>query len=104
MAEALLRKLAGDHFEVHSAGLEPGEVNPFTVKVLQMIGVDTSVHFSKPLSRYLGNSYFSPIFPGVGQRLHWPFDDPAAFKAVMRKNLPISAKYETRSRQKLRTG
>lgn len=28
MAEALLRRYAGDEFEVHSAGLEPKGVNP----------------------------------------------------------------------------
>ena len=28
MAEELLRKLAGDRFEVESAGIEPGKLNP----------------------------------------------------------------------------
>ena len=35
MAEALLRKRAGAHFEAYSAGIEPGEVNPLTVRVLK---------------------------------------------------------------------
>jgi len=92
MAEALLRKHAGDLFEVHSAGLDPTPINPYTIKVLEEIGVDTSRHVAKPLSSYLGNTHFSylitvcsnaeercPIFPGMGQRLHWPFEDPALF-------------------------
>jgi arsenate reductase len=93
MTEALLRKHAGDRFEVHSAGLDPTPINPFTIKVLEEIGVDTSQHVSKPLSTYLGNTHFSylitvcsnaeercPMFPGMGMRMHWPFEDPAAFE------------------------
>jgi arsenate reductase (thioredoxin) len=92
MAEALLRKYADEHFEVYSAGLEPKGVNPYTIKVLDEIGVDTSQHTSKTLMEYIGKVHFGylitvcsnaeekcPIFPGMGMRLHWPFEDPAAF-------------------------
>lgn len=92
MAEALLRKYAGDHFEVYSAGLEPKGLNPYTVKVLEEIGVDTSQHYSKTLDTFMGKVHFGylitvcsnaeencPIFPGMGKRMHWPFEDPAAF-------------------------
>lgn len=100
MAEALLRKLAGDRFEVHSAGLEPNVINPYTVKVLQEIGIDTSAHYAKPLTTYLGKVHFGymitvcskaeercPIFPGMGVRLHWPFEDPAAFVGTEEETL-----------------
>jgi arsenate reductase len=93
MGEALLRKMAGNHFEVHSAGLEPTVIHPMTVKVLEEIGIDASKQYAKPLTTYLGNTHFSylitvcskaeercPVFPGMGQRIHWPFDDPAAFE------------------------
>ena len=93
MAEALLRKHAGDRFEAHSAGLDPTVINPYTIKVLEEIGVNTSRHAAKPLSTYLGNTHFSylitvcsnaedrcPMFPGMGTRMHWPFEDPAAFQ------------------------
>lgn len=92
MAEALLRKYAGEHFEVYSAGLEPKGINPYTVRVLDEIGVDTSQHSSKTLDSFIGRVHFGylitvcsnaedncPIFPGMGVRLHWPFEDPAAF-------------------------
>ena len=42
MAEALLKKMAGDRFEVESAGLEPGELNPLAVEVMKEIGIDIS--------------------------------------------------------------
>ncbi len=92
MAEALLRKYAGEYFEVYSAGLEPKGINPYTVRVLDEIGVDTSQHSSKTLDSFIGRVHFGylitvcsnaedncPIFPGMGVRLHWPFEDPAAF-------------------------
>jgi len=92
MAEALLRQKALDAFEVYSAGLEPSGLNPHTVRVLDEVGVDTGNLYSKPLSSFFGKHHFDylitvcskaeekcPIFPGMGTRLHWPFDDPAAF-------------------------
>ncbi len=93
MAEAIMRKYAGEYFEVFSAGLEPKEINPFTLKVLNESGYDTSRLYAKPLSTYLGNTRFDflitvcgnaeekcPFFPGMGKRLLWPFNDPAAFQ------------------------
>ena len=100
MAEAILRKFAGEKFEVHSAGLEPMEINPYTLKVLQEVGIDTSGLYAKPLSNYLGNTHFSylitvcskaeercPLFPGMGKRLHWPFEDPAEFRGSEEETL-----------------
>ena len=91
MAEAFLRKYAGDRFEVFSAGLGPTVVNPFTIQVMDEIGVNMSSHRSKHLDEYVGKVRFDylitvcdnaekkcPFFPGVGIRLHWPFDDPAS--------------------------
>ena len=95
MAEAFLCKYGGDQFEVHSAGLDPTVINPFTVKVLEEIGIDTSGQYAKSLETYLGKVHFSylitvctnaeercPIFPGMGTRIHWPFEDPAAFQGT----------------------
>jgi arsenate reductase len=91
MAEAFLRRSAGDRFEVYSAGLEPKGIHPYTRQVLAEVGIDISDQTSKDLSQFLGRVHFGylitvcsnaearcPIFPGVGVRLHWPFDDPAA--------------------------
>jgi arsenate reductase len=91
MAEAYLRKYAGDRFEVYSAGLEPKDIHPLTVRVLREVGIDTSDQYAKGVDRYLGRMDFGyvitvcsraeekcPIFPSVSVRLHWPFEDPAA--------------------------
>lgn len=100
MAEAFLRKYGGDKFEVFSAGLEPSVINPLTVQVMEEVGVNMSGHFAKGLAQYLGKVHFSylvtvcsraeekcPIFPGMGTRLHWPFDDPAAYTGTPEERL-----------------
>lgn len=100
MAEALLRKHANDRFEAYSAGLEPKGVNPYTTKVLEEIGIDTSPLYSKPLTTFMGNVHFGylitvcghaekncPIFPGMGKRIHWPLEDPAAFQGSQAETL-----------------
>ena len=92
MSEAWLRKYCGDRFEVHSAGLDPSTVNPFTIQVMEEKGIDISLHTSKGVREYLGKKHFTYVvtvcsnaedrcptaFLGELHRLHWPFDDPAA--------------------------
>ncbi len=94
MAEALLRKHAGDRFEVHSAGLEPSVLNPYTLRVMEEAGYDMSNHSAKSVREYLGKEQFTYVvsvcfkteercptsFLGELHRLHWPFDDPAALE------------------------
>lgn len=100
MAEAFMRKYASDRFEVHSAGLEPKGLNPYTIQVMEEAGIDMSAHRSKDLGQYLGKLHFGylvtvcghadancPVFPGLGQRLHWPFDDPAAVEGSPEEKL-----------------
>ena len=100
MAEALLRKHGGARFEAYSAGLEPKGINPYTRRALAEIGVDMAGQSSKDLKIYLGKLHFGylitvcgnaeercPVFPGVGVRLHWPFEDPAAFEGTDEEKL-----------------
>ena len=91
MAEAFLRELAGERFEVYSAGCNPiGEVHPYTVEVMHEIGIDLQDQYPKGLRTYMGKMGFNysiivcaraekdcpKTFPGVGTRLVWAFDDP----------------------------
>jgi len=95
MAEALLRRYASDHFDAHSAGLEPKGLHPYTRRVMDEIGVDLSGHRSKDVTEYLGRVHFGyvitvcdnaeencPIFPFGTIRLHWSFEDPARFEGT----------------------
>src|SRR6266480_2374575 len=93
IAEAFLDKICGDQFEAHSAGLEPGKLNPLAVEAMREIGIDISqkrtqsvfdVFKSGELFSYVisvcdeTSAERCPIFTGVAKRLHWSFADPAA--------------------------
>lgn len=54
-AESILRTLAGDRFNVYSAGTRPrSDLNPFALKVLQDKGHDVSVLRAKNVSEFSG--------------------------------------------------
>ena len=92
MAEGLLRNLAGDQFEVISAGVLPTQVRPEAITSMREIGIDISKHYSKSVDEFSEQQFDyvitvcdnanqeCPVFPGKTQRIHWSFDDPA--KAV----------------------
>lgn len=90
MAEALLRRAAGDALRVASAGSKPsGYVHPLSIRAMDEIGIDLADARSKSLEEFLdqdvetvitvcGNAdQACPTFPGQARRYHWPFDDPA---------------------------
>src|ERR671919_2759865 len=92
MAEAFLNEICGHHFESHSAGLEPGKLNPVAVEAMREIGIDNSqnqtqsvfdVFKSGQLFSYVitvcdeSSAEKCPIFPGPTKRLHWSFADPS---------------------------
>jgi arsenate reductase len=89
MAEGLLRGLAGDRFEAHSAGTEATLVRPLAIRAMAELDIDIKAQESKTLERYLGRPFDAvitvcdaaneacPIFPGAARRLHWPLDDPS---------------------------
>lgn len=96
MAEAFLRRYGGDQFEVYSAGLEPKGMHPLALRVMDEIGIDISGQRSKSVREYLGKVLFQylitvcdeaekncpTVWPGVDQRIHWSFEDPAAFEGT----------------------
>ncbi len=57
MAEGLLRHLAGDRFEVASAGTRPVGLNPDAVAVMDELGVDISQHRSKLVDEFLDKQF-----------------------------------------------
>ena len=90
IAEALLKNLGGNDFEVHSAGTHPKGLNPFTAKVLEQNHIEITGFRSKDMAAFLGQDFDyvitvcdqaaeeCPVFPGNPERLHWSFADPAA--------------------------
>lgn len=100
IAEAFLRKYAGDRFEVFSAGLVPKGINPLTVRVMDELGIALTGQTSKHLNQFICKIDFDylitvcdsaaemcPVFPGMGIRLHWSFEDPAALQGTDQEKL-----------------
>ena len=101
MAQVLLEHHAGDRFKVTSAGLEPGEINPLTVRVLEERGLPTGHLQAKGVKPLLGEHFTyvvtvcdraeanCPIFPHASYRLSWAFDDPAAAQGSEEERLNV---------------
>jgi arsenate reductase len=101
MAEAWLRHLGGDRFNVHSAGTEATRVRPLAIRAMAEVGVDISGHRSKTLERYLPESWdvvitvcddaneACPLFPGGKRRLHWSFPDPSKATGAEEEQLAV---------------
>ena len=54
MAEAMLRQIAGDRFEITSAGGDPTPIDPEAVEAMREIGIDISDQSPKDVGRFLG--------------------------------------------------
>ena len=116
MAEAFLNEICGDYFEAHSAGLEPGRLNPLAVEAMREIGIDISkkqtqsvfdVFKSGELFSYVmtvcdeTNAERCPIFPGVARRLHWSFRDPSALRGTHEERLAGTRKIRDEIRARI---
>ena len=102
MAEAFMNHLCGDSYEAESAGLEPTEVNPLVIEAMKEVGIDISGNMSKSVFNFFKegrlygfvitvcdetNAERCPIFPGITAKLHWSFEDPAAFTGSSEERL-----------------
>jgi arsenate reductase len=90
IAEGLLRHLAGDRYQVVSAGANPSGVRPEAIAVMDELGIDLRGHRSKSVDEFVGQAFdyvitvcdsateSCPVFPARAQRIHWNLADPAA--------------------------
>ena len=115
MAEAFLRDLAGDRFEVESAGIEPSALNPLAVEVMREVGIDIGNKIPQSVFDLVkqGKLYSyvitvcdeasekCPIFPGITHRLHWPFDDPSKFVGSWEERLQKTREVRDNIRKKI---
>ncbi len=88
IAEGLLRNIAGDQFEVFSAGTIGTFLRPQSIAVMKELGIDISHHRSKSLNEFIDLPFdyvitvcdhaaqYCPTFPGVAKRIHWSIKDP----------------------------
>ena len=117
MAEGLLRAMAGDHFDVFSAGIEPkGSILPEVQEVMREIGIDISSQWSKSVMEYIKDkvdfSYiitvcsdaeekYPAVFLNMGTHAHWPLDDPAKFDEEQRLASTRNVRYQIELRLRL---
>lgn len=104
IAEAVFNQMCGEEYQAQSAGLEPNPrgVNPLAIAVLAEEGIDVSgyeprwvfdiVKTSQIFTHVIAvcdgaNAERCPISPGVTQRLHWGFPDPAALEGTWEERL-----------------
>ena len=114
MAEALLRHHGGDRFEAFSAGTDPRDVNPLTLRVLREAGIDTSGARSKSVHDFLGRSFdyvitvcdqareACSVFPGAQESMHWGYDDPAAAQGTEEERLAVFRRVFTQLGERVR--
>ncbi len=115
MAEAILRREAGDRFEVHSAGSAPADfVHPMAVAVLAELGIILDGAHPKHLNLFLGQPWdwvitvcdrardACPTFPGNAARIHWSFDDPAAAQGTDEERMCVFRRVRDEIRQRIR--
>jgi arsenate reductase (thioredoxin) len=116
MAEAFLNLACSDYFEAHSAGLEPGALNPLAVEAMKEIGIDISGKKTQGVFDVFKSGQFfpyvitvcdetsadrCPIFPGVTKRLHWSFADPAALTGSREERLEEARKIRDQIRARI---
>ena len=104
MAEGFLRDMAGDRFEVFSAGIKPTQVNPLAIKVMAEAGIDISKHRSKSAIEFIGQKFdyvitvcdnakqTCPVFPGKYEKIHWSLEDPAEATGIEEEKLVVFRK------------
>jgi arsenate reductase (thioredoxin) len=95
MAEAFLRDLGGDRFEVASAGDRVTTLDPDAVDAMREVGIDISSQRPKSVDPFLKQKFSfvislcdrerersCPIFPGAIWRSNWDIDNPATAQSA----------------------
>jgi arsenate reductase len=113
MAEGYLRHIAGDEFEVMSAGIEPKGLNPLAVEVMKEVDIDISRQTSKDVREFLGQAIpyvvtvcdnakqRCPIFPRTYKFLHWSLEDPAEVTGSHEEKLAVFRRVRDEIRQRI---
>jgi len=95
MAEAFLRELTGEELEIHSAGAQPGRLDPEAVEAMREVGIDISSARAKIVDPYLREKFHyvitlcdrdkersCPVFPGAIWRQTWHIGHPSDLEAA----------------------
>lgn len=114
MAEGWARQLAGDRFEIYSAGTMPVGLNPLAVTAMREKGIDISGQRSKSLDEVPTEPDFvitlcaeadaaCPTLPAKRQRLAWHLPDPARATGTAEEKLAAFRAVRDEVERRLRT-
>lgn len=116
MAEAWLRHLAPQAFEVESAGIEPGKLNPAAIRAMNEAGLDMSSHYPKSVNQVIASGRTfdyviavcdkeaaerCPIVPGAGAKISWTFPDPSSFEGTEESKFDLTCAVRDQIREKI---
>ncbi len=102
IAEAYLKEIGGDRFDVESAGYDLRKIDPIVVEVMKEEGIDLNDKGNKDAwNLYREGRMFNyvitvcdrttekdcPLFPKPFNQLHWPFPDPSSFEGTREEKL-----------------
>lgn len=118
MAQAFLKREALDRFEVESAGITPGVLNPLVVEVMKQISIDISHNTTQSVSDLIkkgkiydyviavcdeANSDACPNFSSPAKKIHWSFKDPSSFEGtkeeILQKTIEVRMEIEKKVKQ-----
>jgi len=114
MAEAFLKALAPGRFDVQSAGISPGNLNPLAITAMGEIGIDISMNRTKSADELLSRdekfdiintvcdpaAKSCPVFPGA-RIFNWSFEDPSKVTGTAEERLSTMRKIRDEIQQKL---
>jgi arsenate reductase len=115
MAEGYLRHIAGDRFDVYSAGTEATRVRPEAITVMDELGIDISGQQSKTFQRFFDQPWdyvitvcddaneSCPVFPGTAGRSHWSFEDPSKATGTDEERLAVYRAVRDQIARRIRT-
>jgi len=105
--------MAGDKFEVYSAGIKLTQVNPLAIRAMAEVGIDISGHKSKSAMEFIGQKFnyvitvcdnakqTCPIFPGKYEKIHWSLEDPAEAAGTEEEKLKIFRKIRDKIKENI---
>lgn len=113
MAEGFLRSLAGDRFEVASAGTRATRVHPLAIRAMADVGIDLGGHTSKAVDDLVEQPWdhvitvcdaaneTCPLFPEECSRLHWSFEDPSRATGSDHERLEVFRRVRDQIRRRI---
>ena len=99
MAEGLTNTLYGDRHEAFSAGTDPLWVHPYSIEVMEEIGIDISHAHAKSLDEFLSGSFDyvvtvcddaqeqRPFFTNTKSMIHKSFENPSSIQGSEEETL-----------------